>query len=155
MTRHLIDERWCDVKFPDSQLQQVEVVRKKEDQCKIFVARISETIKADDLREHFDQFGQVTDVFYPEPFRSFAFVTFVEAKVAQSLIGKDHVVKGCSVHIGPATPKVRTRGGQGGGGGVGQGGPGYGGAYPGGDQWTAPGAGGDAAGQEANRAYYY
>lgn len=44
--------------------------------CKIFVARLSETITADDLKEHFEKFGPVTDVYIPKPFRSFAFVTF-------------------------------------------------------------------------------
>ncbi len=29
------------------------------------------------------QFGEVTDVFIPKPFRAFAFVTFLEAEVAQ------------------------------------------------------------------------
>ena len=50
---------------------------------KIFVARLSETITADDLKEHFEKFGPVTDVYIPKPFRSFAFVTFQESKIAQ------------------------------------------------------------------------
>ena len=40
------------------------------------MARLSETITADDLKEHFEKFGPVTDVYIPKPFRSFAFVTF-------------------------------------------------------------------------------
>ena len=43
---------------------------------KIFVDRLSETITPDDLKEHFEKFGPVTDVYIPKPFRSFAFVTF-------------------------------------------------------------------------------
>ena len=49
--------------------------------CKIFVARLSETITADDLKEHFEKFGPVTDVYIPKPFRSFAFVTFRVRKI--------------------------------------------------------------------------
>ncbi len=62
--------------------------------CKIFVARLSESITADDLKEHFEKFGAVTDVYIPKPFRAFAFVTFQESKTAQSLFGKDHLIKG-------------------------------------------------------------
>ena len=40
---------------------------------------------------------------------------FQEAKVAQSLFGKDHVVKGVSVHIGSAQPRMKQGGGGGGG----------------------------------------
>ena len=45
------------------------------------------------------------DVFIPKPFRSFAFVTFADAHVAEQLLGDDHIIKGISVHIGSATPK--------------------------------------------------
>ena len=38
---------------------------------------------ADDLREYFSKFGEVTDVFIPKPFRAFAFVTFLDPEVAQ------------------------------------------------------------------------
>ena len=84
---------------------------------KIFVARLSETITADDLKEHFEKFGPVTDVYIPKPFRSFAFVTFQESKIAQSLFGKDHLIKGVSVHIGSAQPRMKQGHDQHGGGG--------------------------------------
>ena len=103
LTRHLIDDRWCDVKIPDSQEKDKS---NPVSHCKIFVGRVTEDLSEDDLKEHFEQFGRVTDVFYPrKPFRGFAFVTFVEAKVAQSLLGKDHIIKGVSVHLGSAAPK--------------------------------------------------
>jgi len=126
LTRHMIQERWCDVKVPESQ----EIKNAKQSaSCKIFVARLSETISADDLKEHFEKFGPVTDVYIPKPFRSFAFVTFEEAKIAQSLFGKDHLIKGVSVHIGSAQPRHRGdghhHGGGGGGGSRGQFGRGY------------------------------
>ena len=73
LTRHMIQQRWCDVKIPDSQELKNAM---KNASCKIFVARLSETISAEDLREHFEKFGPVTDVYIPKPFRSFAFVTF-------------------------------------------------------------------------------
>lgn len=104
LTRHMVQDRWCDVKVPESQ----ELKNAKANaSCKIFVARLSETITAEDLKEHFEKFGPVTDVYIPKPFRSFAFVTFQESKIAQSLFGKDHLIKGVSVHIGSAQPRMK------------------------------------------------
>lgn len=59
----------------------------------------------DDLRCYFSQFGEVTDVYIPKPFRSFAFVTFDSPDTAQNLIGEDHVIKGVSVHVSEASPR--------------------------------------------------
>lgn len=59
----------------------------------------------DDLRSFFSNYGEVLDVYIPRPFRSFAFVTFADHMVAQSLCGEDFVIKGNSVHISTATPK--------------------------------------------------
>lgn len=56
--------------------------------CKVFVGRCTEDMTADDLRDYFSRFGEVTDVFIPKPFRAFSFVTFLEPDVAQSLCGK-------------------------------------------------------------------
>lgn len=108
----------------------------------IFVARVANHITEQDLRSHFEQFGEITDLFYPKPQRGFAFVTFKESQVAKSLVGKDHIVKDCSIHIGEPQPKPDNnyqasfgdyRGGgfevghYGGGGGRRSGGDGYGG----------------------------
>lgn len=62
--------------------------------CKVFVGRCTEDLSAEDLREYFSKFGEVTDVFIPRPFRAFSFVTFLDPEVAQSLCGEDHIVKG-------------------------------------------------------------
>lgn len=69
------------------------------------MGRISESITSDDLRNYFCQFGQVTDVYIPKPFRSFAFVTFDNPDAAQNLIGEDHIIKGVSVHVSEAAPR--------------------------------------------------
>lgn len=73
--------------------------------CKVFVGRCTEDITAEDLREYFSKFGEVTDVFIPKPFRAFAFVTFLDPEIAQSLCGEDHIIKGTSVHVSNAAPK--------------------------------------------------
>lgn len=50
----------------------------------------------------------MTDVFIPKPFRAFAFVTFLDADVAQNLCGEDHIIKGTSIHVSNAVPKNET-----------------------------------------------
>ena len=91
LTRHMILDRWCDVKVTEKNEKKKAKVAAS---SKIFVARLSATITTEDLKEHFEKFGPVTDVFIPKPFRSFGFVTFQESKTAQSLFGKDHLIKG-------------------------------------------------------------
>ncbi|KAG7280569.1 hypothetical protein CRUP_028295 [Coryphaenoides rupestris] len=61
---------------------------------KVFVGRCTEDMTTDDLRQFFMQYGEVTDVFIPKPFRAFAFVTFADDQVAASLCGEDLIVKG-------------------------------------------------------------
>lgn len=73
--------------------------------CKIFVGRISEDITIDDLQNYFSRFGEVTDVYIPKPFRSFAFVTFDSPEIVQNLIGEDYIIKGVSVHVSEASPR--------------------------------------------------
>ncbi|TRY62811.1 hypothetical protein TCAL_12501 [Tigriopus californicus] len=98
LTRHMMQGRWVDVKIPDSQDKKVGA--DEGGIYKVFVARIDDSLSKQDLEDHFKQFGEITDIFWPRPFRGFAFVTFLESRVAQSLLNKDHVIKGVSVHIG-------------------------------------------------------
>lgn len=97
--RHMIDGRWCDVRIPNGKDGSSTAHRK------VFVGRCTENITAEDLREYFGSFGQVTDVFVPRPFRAFSFVTFLDPEVARSLCGQDHIIKGVSVNISTASPK--------------------------------------------------
>jgi len=64
---------------------------------KIYVSFHAESISAEDLRQHFTQFGEVEDVFIPSPWRHFAFVTFTSASVAQCLVGQKHQLRGVSL----------------------------------------------------------
>ncbi|KAG6461998.1 TAR DNA-binding protein 43-like [Manduca sexta] len=112
--RHMIDGRWCDVRIPNGKEGAAAAHRK------VFVGRCTESLTADDLREYFAAFGQVTDVFVPRPFRAFSFVTFLDPEVARSLCGQDHIIKGVSVNISSASPKrAGGAGGSGGGASVG------------------------------------
>ncbi|XP_037085397.1 TAR DNA-binding protein 43-like [Pollicipes pollicipes] len=100
--RHMIDGRWCDVKIPNSRSMEGQ---QHQVPCKVFVGRCSDDMTPDDLRDYFGQFGEVTDVFIPKPFRAFAFVTFLNPDIAQSLCGEDHIIKNTSVHVSNAAPK--------------------------------------------------
>nr|XP_032822977.1 TAR DNA-binding protein 43-like isoform X1 [Petromyzon marinus] len=100
--RHLIGGRWCDVKLPNTKQQQSETGFHSK---KIFVGRCPPDLTTEDLRAYFSQFGEVTDVFIPKPFRGFAFVTFTDEQVANSLCGEDLIIKGSSIHISSADPK--------------------------------------------------
>ncbi|XP_041743439.1 TAR DNA-binding protein 43 isoform X2 [Coregonus clupeaformis] len=103
--RHMIDGRWCDCKLPNSKQGPDEPMRSR----KVFVGRCTEDISADELRQFFMQYGEVTDVFIPKPFRAFAFVSFADDQVASSLCGEDLIIKGVSVHISNAEPKHGSR----------------------------------------------
>ena len=48
----------------------------------MFVGRCTEDMTAEDLKEYFSKFGEVTDVFIPKPFRAFAFITFLDPEVS-------------------------------------------------------------------------
>jgi len=103
--RHMIDGRWCDCKLPNSKQGADEPQRCR----KVFVGRCTEDMTTDELRQFFMQYGEVTDVFIPKPFRAFAFVTFADDQVAASLCGEDLIIKGVSVHISNAEPKHGNR----------------------------------------------
>jgi len=90
--KHMIDGRECTLKIPDSRAHQGERGDRK-----VYVSYHDETLSNDEMRQHFEQFGEVEDVFVPTPWRHFAFVTFTSAAVAQSLIGKEHNVRGVSL----------------------------------------------------------
>jgi len=100
--RHMIDGRWCDVKIPNSRSMEGQ---QHQVPCKVFVGRCSDDMSPEDLRDYFGQYGEVTDVFIPKPFRAFAFVTFLNPDIAQSLCGEDHIIKNTSVHVSNAAPK--------------------------------------------------
>ncbi|XP_045192988.2 TAR DNA-binding protein 43-like [Mercenaria mercenaria] len=99
--RHRIDGRWCEVNLPNSHNENSNVPTNR----KIFVARCTEDITNEDLKEYFEEYGEVIDTFIPKPFRAFAFVTFADPQVAQRMCGEDHIIKGASVHISSAEPK--------------------------------------------------
>lgn len=102
--RHFIDGRWCDVRVPLSKAE-AEATKAAQLSRKIFVGRLPDNITTDDLRNHFSEYGTLTDVFIPKPFRNFAFVTFGTSDMAQSIFKHKHVIKGSPVQISEAIPR--------------------------------------------------
>ena len=72
------------LQYPDSQEKKGMGSSSRDDKAasKIFVGRVTENLTKEDLMDHFNNFGQVTDVYIPNPFRHFAFVqvTFFSQK---------------------------------------------------------------------------
>lgn len=107
--RHFIDGRWCDVRIPIS--KDGSPVDRGSEYCrKIFIGRVTSEINNDDLRDYFNKYGIISDIFIPKPFRGFAFVTFSELflnqEITPDLFGDDHIIKGISVHVSNAVPKA-------------------------------------------------
>jgi len=109
--RHYIEGRSVEVKLPQSKSAGLdEVVYPGAPQPhlsrRIFVGRVTENITKEDLETYFAKYGAIADVFVPNPFRMFAFVTFVDSESAANLIelGEDHLINGCSVNVAFASP---------------------------------------------------
>ena len=60
----------------------------------MFVGRLPATIRKEDLSEHFEKFGTLRDVYIPQPFRGFAFITFLTGEEAEMVIREQHIIKG-------------------------------------------------------------
>ena len=126
--RHFIDGRWCDVKVPMSKAE-ADVSKAAQLSRKIFVGRLPDNITTEDLRSHFSEYGTLTDVFIPKPFRNFAFVTFGTSDMAQSIFNHKHVINGTPVQISEAIPRDNAPNSYGSGGGGGGGAAGVGMGY--------------------------
>lgn len=103
LQRHQIDGRWCDVRIPVSK----DSVGKKSP-YKVFIGQCTEDLTEDILREYFSQFGEISDLYVPKPFRAFAFVTFVESNAAKNVCAQEHQIKDTKVYVTEAVPKGET-----------------------------------------------
>jgi len=90
--KHEIDGRLCTLRIPDSQ-------NGDKAYRKIYISYHSQDVTVEDLRDHFEKYGDVVDVYVSNPWRHFAFVTFAERSVAESLLGKEHHIREHSLYI--------------------------------------------------------
>ena len=60
---------------------------------KLFVGRLAGGTTQEDVNEYFTEFGELTDVFVPNPFRGFGFVTYAEQADAMKVLRMRHVLQ--------------------------------------------------------------
>lgn len=90
--KHEIEGRLCTLRIPDSQ-------NGDKAHRKVYISYHSQEVTVDDLREHFEKYGDIVDVYVSNPWRHFAFVTFADRRVAESLLGKEHHIREHSLYI--------------------------------------------------------
>lgn len=105
-----IDNRTVTVKIPNNTKQTEEggsVIEKPNIRKRLFVSRITEDLTQDILKNFFTKevkkinpSNSVTSVFIPRPFRSFAFVTFLNDSCISKLVKKNnYIINGVSVAV--------------------------------------------------------
>lgn len=62
---------------------------------KLFVGRLPDGTTKENLTEYFESYGDLTDVYIPNPFRGFGFVTFASSEVARHVLNITHSYKVC------------------------------------------------------------
>ncbi len=73
------------------------------------MGRLANGTTQDDLRNYFEIFGELTDVYIPKPFRAFGFVTFASSESVKRVMGSNHVVNGAQLNMTFAEPKGHSR----------------------------------------------
>jgi len=101
---HTIGGRKCDVQFP-----------KREPQgfggqdgvpTKLFIGRLPRGATTEDLRETFSEYGPLKDVYIPNNFRGFGFVTFPSQYAANAALSTTHILKGSTLNVTYPSPKA-------------------------------------------------
>merc|ERR1740117_2052933 len=111
--------------------------RKGEASSKVFVGKLAASINEDILRQYFERFGALVDVYIPKDHssgvahRGFGFVTFDEISAAEKVLGMPHEIEGTPVVMDRVDPKGSKGGGGKGDSGKGKGGKGDSGGYGG------------------------
>ena len=72
---------------------------------KLFVGRLAADCTKHEIEQYFEQFGELTDVYIPQPYRQFCFVSFASGEVAKLVQSRNHILKGCNLNVTFAEPK--------------------------------------------------
>lgn len=75
--------------------------------CKFFVGCLPTNPEAtsEELRQHFMQYGLLSDVYIPRPYRGFGFVTYMDGYDGQKMMAQQHTIRGSRLNITVAEPK--------------------------------------------------
>jgi len=97
---HMMGGRSLDVKVPYKQNSMQDNTP-----TKLFIGRLPKGTTVEDLLDHFSEYGPLKDVYIPNNFRGFGFVTFASQTLAQSAMSTTHVLKGAFINLSYPEPK--------------------------------------------------
>lgn len=60
---------------------------------KLFIGRLPSDTTDGDLKDYFSNFGEIVDIFVPNPFRGFGFVTYSSQEEAIDVLNGTHKIK--------------------------------------------------------------
>lgn len=63
-----------------------------------------------DVQNYFEKFGRLSDVYLPQPYRQFGFVTFTSCEAARNVLSRVHIINGSRINCTPAEPKSQNKG---------------------------------------------
>ena len=80
--------------------------------CKLFVGclPIKPEATREELQDYFCQYGEISDVYIPKPYRGFGFVTFQDGNVIRKVLSQTHRLRHSTLNITHADPKGAPRG---------------------------------------------
>ncbi len=76
---------------------------------KIFIGRLPINCTVSDVRTYFEKYGALSDVYLPQPYRQFGFVTFQSSEAARNVLSRVHVINGARINCTPAEPKSQSK----------------------------------------------
>lgn len=81
---------------------------KKQDEVsmKLFVGRLASGTTKEDVEEYFSEFGDMIDIFVPNPFRGFGFVTYSSQEDAMRVLRMSHSIKGARLNVKAAEERL-------------------------------------------------
>ncbi|KAA3461349.1 heterogeneous nuclear ribonucleoprotein A2-like protein 1-like isoform X2 [Gossypium australe] len=106
---HILGERLLEVKIATPKEEMKSPVKKV---TRIFVARIPLSVDESTFQRHFEEYGEITDLYMPKDqvskaHRGFGFITFASAGSVENLMADTHELGGATVVVDRATPKAR------------------------------------------------
>ncbi|EOX91423.1 RNA-binding family protein isoform 1 [Theobroma cacao] len=105
---HFLGERMLEVKIATPK-EEMRAPAKKV--TRIFVARIPPSVDESTFRSHFEEYGEITDLYMPKDqaskaHRGIGFITFASADSVENLMTDTHELGGSTVVVDRATPKA-------------------------------------------------
>ncbi|XP_052205838.1 heterogeneous nuclear ribonucleoprotein 1 [Diospyros lotus] len=106
-SEHFLGNRMLEVKIATPK-EEMRAQSKKI--TRIFVARIPPSVTEAAFRSHFEQYGDITDLYMPKDprtkgHRGIGFITFESAESVDNLMAESHELGGSTVVVDRATPK--------------------------------------------------